>query len=258
MVQRTYHHGDLRRALLDAAVAAIIEAGPAAMSLRDLARRAGVSHAGPTHHFRDKPGLLTALATEGYDLLATALTAARAESGSALELGLAYVRFAGCHRAHFQVMFRPDLYRAEDRELVAARERATEALCGAPMNLADTPGVPDAPGAPDAARAPDAPRGDDTPGGDDGPGGAVAAGSAGVAGSAGAAGSPGSLDSGRSDGLSGSDSLGTPTGREDGLAAWTAAHGFAVLWLSGALPLPPSADPADAARRILRRVSRDI
>src|SRR6266545_2647250 len=55
-----YHHGDLRRALLAAAVAAIEERGPAAISLRDLARRANVSHAAPAHHFGDKAGLLAA------------------------------------------------------------------------------------------------------------------------------------------------------------------------------------------------------
>ena len=53
---RPYHHGDLRRAVLAAAVEAITESGPAGLSLRDLARRAGVSHAAPAHHFGDKAG----------------------------------------------------------------------------------------------------------------------------------------------------------------------------------------------------------
>jgi Bacterial regulatory proteins, tetR family len=57
---RPYHHGDLRRALVEAALQAIAEVGPAAVSLRDLARRTGVSHAAPAHHFGDKAGLLTA------------------------------------------------------------------------------------------------------------------------------------------------------------------------------------------------------
>ena len=60
MGKRPYHHGDLRRALLDAAVEVIEESGPTALSLRDLARRADVSHAAPQHHFGDKAGLLTA------------------------------------------------------------------------------------------------------------------------------------------------------------------------------------------------------
>src|SRR5215213_11204294 len=70
---RPYHHGDLPRALLEAAVQAIAEVGPAAVSLRDLARRVGVSHAAPAHHFGDKRGLLTAVAAEGYRLFAAAL-----------------------------------------------------------------------------------------------------------------------------------------------------------------------------------------
>ena len=65
---RPYHHGDLRRALLDAALEMVAEHGPAALSLREVARRAGVSHAAPTHHFRNKAGLLTAIAADGYRL----------------------------------------------------------------------------------------------------------------------------------------------------------------------------------------------
>lgn len=125
---RPYHHGDLRRAVLDAAVAAIPETGPARLSMRDLARRAGVSHAAPAHHFGDKAGLLTAIATEGFDLLADVLTDAQRRTGDFLELGVAYVRFAVDHRAHFEVMFRPDLYHAEEPGLLAARERAGQAL----------------------------------------------------------------------------------------------------------------------------------
>lgn len=118
---RAYHHGDLRRVLLRAAVTALDEVGPAALSLRDLARRAGVSHAAPAHHFGDKAGLLTALAVEGFDLLAEAL---RAAGGDLLDAGVAYVRFAVDHRAHFEVMFRPELYRPDDAAVVAARARA--------------------------------------------------------------------------------------------------------------------------------------
>jgi len=128
VVKEGYHHGDLRRALLDAAAQAIEEQGAAALSLRALARRAGVSHAAPTHHFGDKAGLLTALAEEGYGLLADELTAEWATSRSFVEQGVAYVRFARRHRAHFEVMFRPDLYHAGDPGVIAARERAGQAL----------------------------------------------------------------------------------------------------------------------------------
>src|SRR3954451_3549792 len=107
-----YHHGDLRRALLDTALEAVAEQGPATISLRDVARRAGVSHAAPTHHFGDKAGLLTALAVEGFDQLAKALATSRLASNSFLELGVTYVRFAVTRRPLFEVMFRTDLYYA--------------------------------------------------------------------------------------------------------------------------------------------------
>ncbi|MFB8139973.1 TetR/AcrR family transcriptional regulator [Streptomyces parvus] len=122
--ERTYHHGDLRRAVLTAALDVIATEGPTGLSLRDLARRAGVSHAAPAHHFKDRTGLLTAVAAEGYALFADALTGAP----DLRERGVAYVRFAATHPAHFQVMFQPDLYRTDDPDLLAARARATDAL----------------------------------------------------------------------------------------------------------------------------------
>lgn len=123
-----YHHGDLRRAVLAAAVTAITENGPTAISLRDLARRVGVSHAGPVHHFKDKAGLLTALAAEGFDLLADALVETRDNGGDFVEVGVSYVRFAIEHRAHFEVMFRPDLYHADDESVATAQRRARAVL----------------------------------------------------------------------------------------------------------------------------------
>jgi AcrR family transcriptional regulator len=125
---RGYHHGALRRAVLDAALEVIATGGPGAVSLRDLARRAGVSHAAPAHHFKDKAGLLTAIAVEGFDLLAEALTAGNAEL---LDQGVSYVRFALDHPAHFEVMFRPDLCHTESPELRAARARTARALSAA-------------------------------------------------------------------------------------------------------------------------------
>src|SRR5919201_1889964 len=125
---RPYHHGDLPRVLLDTATQAILEVGPAAVSLRDLARRAGVSHAAPAYHFGDKAGLLTAVAADGFERLGAALREAYARTGSFLEVGVAYVRFAVSHRAHFEVMFRPELYRPDDPELIRAREQARALL----------------------------------------------------------------------------------------------------------------------------------
>jgi AcrR family transcriptional regulator len=125
---RPYHHGDLPRVLLDAAVQAILEVGPAAVSQRDLARRTGVSHAAPAHHYGDKAGLLTAVAADGFRRLAGTLREAYKASGSFLEVGVAYVGFAVNHRAHFEVMFRPELYRTDDPELVRARDAARAQL----------------------------------------------------------------------------------------------------------------------------------
>lgn len=98
------------------------------MSLRDVARRAGVSHAAPTHHFGDKTGLLTALATEGWSMLADALAATADHTPSFAELGVAYVLFTTTHPAHFAVMRAPGLTRADDPELLAAKKRAADEL----------------------------------------------------------------------------------------------------------------------------------
>lgn len=125
--RRPYHHGDLRRAILTAALDVIAADGPSALSLRDLARRAGVSHAAPAHHFKDRTGLLTAIAAEGFGLLAGAI----GEAADLKDAGVRYVRFAREHPAHFQVMFAPELLRDGDLELVTARALAGDALSGA-------------------------------------------------------------------------------------------------------------------------------
>ncbi|MBX6386903.1 TetR/AcrR family transcriptional regulator [Microbispora hainanensis] len=134
--QPAYHHGNLRRAVMDAALQAIGESGPAGWSLRELARRAGVSHAAPAHHFGDKAGLLTAVAAEGFELFADALERA---SGDVYAVGVAYVRFAIDHRPYFEVMFRPDLYRADDPAMRSARERAAHVLHTTAGKLSPSP-----------------------------------------------------------------------------------------------------------------------
>ncbi|MDW5326360.1 TetR/AcrR family transcriptional regulator [Plantactinospora sp. KLBMP9567] len=181
---RPYHHGDLRRALLSAAATAIEESGPAGLSLRDLARRAGVSHAAPAHHFGDKAGLLTAFATEGFEMLADRLARIRQESdGNLLELGVGYVMFAVRHRAYFEVMFRPDLFHRDDAALAAGQQRARAAL------RAGVAGLPAAPVGPEAAQTE--------------------------------------------------------------LAAWSIVHGFANLWLGGALRGDQVGDDPEAAARLV-------
>jgi AcrR family transcriptional regulator len=126
--QRNYHHGDLRRAVLEGALEEIEAHGPTAVSMRSIAKRAGVSHSAPQHHFGDKAGLLSAVAAEGYGLLADATAAAWAERRQVLDVGMAYIGFAISHRPHFEVMFRPELYRPEDDDVVAARDRAAAVL----------------------------------------------------------------------------------------------------------------------------------
>jgi AcrR family transcriptional regulator len=123
-----YHHGDLRRALIDAAVEAIREAGPSALSLRAVAKGAGVSHAAPAHHFGDKAGLLTAVAAEGYDRFADALERAWGATGDFVEVGVAYVRFAIDNRPYFETMFRPELLHENDPDLARAEARSRAAL----------------------------------------------------------------------------------------------------------------------------------
>src|SRR5262245_27450164 len=106
-MERGYHHGRLPQALLKATAKLIAEQGVAALSLREVARRAGVSHGAPAHHFRDKAGLLTALATQGFELFTAAQCAARDGAGDDPlrrfgATGYAYVQFAIEHRAHFE------------------------------------------------------------------------------------------------------------------------------------------------------------
>jgi AcrR family transcriptional regulator len=114
--RETYHHGDLRRALLAAALRLAQKKGVDALSLREVARAAGVSHAAPYAHFADKAALIGALKANGFTLLGQALVEALAGAPSdprarLLALAGAYVRFASEHAAFFQLMFRKRLER---------------------------------------------------------------------------------------------------------------------------------------------------
>jgi len=131
----TYHHGDLKATILGQTAVLVAERGAAALSLRELARAAGVSHAAPAHHFTDRRGLFTALATEGFRMLADALTGARPDF---LDAALAYARFAIDHPGHYAVMFDKSLYDASDPELVAA-ETAAGAELAAGVGTLDDP-----------------------------------------------------------------------------------------------------------------------
>jgi AcrR family transcriptional regulator len=128
-----YHHGDLRRALIEASLAIVGDGGAAALSFRAVARSLGVSHAAPLHHFSDKRELLEAVASVGFERLAALLerSAARAGADPVARLqatGVAYVRFALDQPELFRLMFGPELAAARSREHSAAGQRAFEAM----------------------------------------------------------------------------------------------------------------------------------
>lgn len=117
----TYHHGDLARALLEEASTVLEESGTDAISLRDLARRLGVSHAAPGHHFAGRWGLLSALAADGFAMLADVLETAMEgppETWRA-ETGRAYVRFALAHPQRYRLMFTTGITSGDCEESLA-------------------------------------------------------------------------------------------------------------------------------------------
>ena len=185
--RRGYHHGALRSALLESAEQVIAERGVDGFSLREVARRAGVSPAAPAHHFRDTRGLLTALAAEAMRQFGDALEVAdRAKTREARirGQGIAYVRFALANRAGFDLMWRYTLIDRDDPDYVAASRRAFALLEGAVRG-----GEPPARGPTDPANA-------------------------------------------------------------TSVAAWSIVHGFASLWITGALPASLGSDAGAAARPV--------
>lgn len=150
MNRTTYHHGDLRAVILAEAARLVAERGADRVSLRELAREAGVSHAAPAHHFTDRRGLFTALAAEGFRLLSAALVAARPQFADA---ALAYVRFAIEHPGHYQVMFNRSLLDGADAELAAAEAAAAAELSRGVATLRDRSAQADPTGAQLAAWA---------------------------------------------------------------------------------------------------------
>ncbi len=128
----TYHHGDLPTALRAATAALVAEKGASGFSLREVARRAGVSHAAPAHHFGDAQGMLTSVAAEGFAKLADEMTLAAAEATDAADrlrrTGRAYLRVATVNPGHFAVMMQNGLVCADDAELLEHSRRAYEVL----------------------------------------------------------------------------------------------------------------------------------
>jgi AcrR family transcriptional regulator len=147
--ERAYHHGALRPALIAAAEAVLAERGADAFSLRETARRAGVSAAAPAHHFGDASGLLTAVAAGAFRDLGDSLEGASSAADRAGRIraqGMAYVRFALANRARFDLMWRVALLKRDDPDYSAAAQRAFLLLQNAVQGseaAAGAPGDPD-------------------------------------------------------------------------------------------------------------------
>lgn len=138
-----YHHGDLRHALIEAAESILLERGVEGFSLREAARRAGVSPAAPAHHFGDARGLLTVIATLGFEGLSAALTQANEQTEGEGRLvrvraqGRAYIHFAMARPARFDLMWRSERLDMSDPAHMTASFRAYqllhEVVTGAPL-----------------------------------------------------------------------------------------------------------------------------
>ncbi|HWK64871.1 MAG TPA: WHG domain-containing protein [Rhizobiaceae bacterium] len=132
-IKSAYHHGDLRKALLAAAEAELDEKGLEGFSLRGVARRAGVSHAAPAHHFKDTAAMLTALATVAAERLTRSLRKHRDLAGKdardrIVASGVGYVSFALENPALFKLLFGSERPDSDDPELVEQAARAFQIL----------------------------------------------------------------------------------------------------------------------------------
>jgi AcrR family transcriptional regulator len=142
-VKQAYHHKDLRNALVDEALAILAEKGSGEITLRDLARRLGVTHTAPYAHFADKKSLLEAIADEGFARLTAVLDAAGGSGASPEERlyaqGLAYVTFARENPNLYRLMFAdpelandPDCVWSEESDRAFASVLNTLAAIGVP------------------------------------------------------------------------------------------------------------------------------
>jgi AcrR family transcriptional regulator len=128
---RSYHHGDLKAALVDAAVQILRAEGPEALTLRAVARRVGVSQAAPYRHFADRRALVAAVAEHGFSrlqqvMLARMRTAQGGGRGGLKQVALAYVEFGLANAAEYRVMFGPEVAITDD--LPELRETARSVL----------------------------------------------------------------------------------------------------------------------------------
>lgn len=138
-----YHHGDLRAALLTAAEAVLAERGVDGFTLRECARRAGVSHAAPAHHFGDVGGLLAEMARIGFERLHQAMTCEMAGAGGPTErfaaAGRGYLSFARDNPQHLLLMFQADRLDRTHPGLAEAGAAAFGDLVGAMAALRGLP-----------------------------------------------------------------------------------------------------------------------
>lgn len=135
-VKTAYHHGDLRVALIEAALEIIDQDGPQGLTIRKVAQRAGVSHAAPYRHFAGKDDLVLAVVERGFELLNEEMAEARARAGDDLlaqfaSSGEAYLTFAMNNPTYYRVMFNGNMLSAGDNEglrhtSAASFERMTE------------------------------------------------------------------------------------------------------------------------------------
>lgn len=123
---------NLRDAILVSATQLLDEFGPAGLSMREVARRAGCTHQAPYHYFTNREAIITALVTGGFTSLSEVLASARDE-GDAVAIGYAYVRFALENPGVFRIMFRSDMYTPESDvnfvSAVASSRKQLSALC---------------------------------------------------------------------------------------------------------------------------------
>lgn len=139
-VAKAYHHGDLPAALRAATAELITEKGPTGFSLREVARRAGVSHAAPAHHFGDSRGLLTSVAAEGFYVLVSSFEELSAIDDPVQRLNLmgkAYVRTAIDYPGHFGVMCSNELVDHDDEAFGSVSGRAFEILVEVVSEIAE-------------------------------------------------------------------------------------------------------------------------
>ena len=145
--KRSYHHGDLQVALIRVAGKMLEKEGVEALKLREVARRAGVSHNAPYRHFAEREALLAALAAEGFEWLGAAQRKA-AEAGGLRGMGEAYVHFALTQPQRFRLMFGGQISIAKHPQLREVATKTFEALSGALSAR-----VPEAQGAGDSSIA---------------------------------------------------------------------------------------------------------